>query len=650
VTTGDEQAQGLVGNLFREVENQFNDLEREYSQARKDLALAGTGSHDTASDALQSSAERFELMSLAATLRAEVSRQADELDERDRLLNELGDKVIGFESEIVQRDRALAELHGAKQEALDERRKQSRLSALLDARAAERQALADVANRLQNERDHVQELLTTALVRFDEAETQLVQMNDKVRYLEAANQTSGNEHDARDQELIESRAETSSLADQINDLTQAMTAADARAEKAEALAERRSNEAGYLKRCLDLVNDKLETAGLFENDATALRRELTMAERRIAELERGLAKSESELLGAKAAVDALAERTSDYEELTVRAARLEQERETALATASGRSVGAQAAVRTKHELVAPSSQAASLAERARELSARRSNKAAHAAQAAEEVAAHTVAVATGGSEGDARAELHDLEDADIEVIEADLTAIYGYEESDRVAGTADPHDPLTESEIPVVEFGGNETAEDIALPRVPLPESAAAAPVYETAEIRVVAIAPDEISLASTEELPPVVGNVRKRTTLPASLVPDTPEAVAFLLNQPGITAIVDARSTCSRTGIRPSELFDRIAALRDHFDVPVEVVVTPVSTPVGGAPDLLAIGVHHVTGADTVADRIRALCMGLPADQPLVVIAGDDHVRRAAIGEEANVVEPSAVLNTVAE
>ena len=648
MTTGDEQAQGLVGNLFREVENQFNDLEREYSQARKDLALAGTGSHDTASDALQSSAERFELMSLAATLRAEVSRQADELDERDRLLNELGDKVIGFESEIVQRDRALAELHGAKQEALDERRKQSRLSALLDARAAERQALADVANRLQNERDHVQELLTTALVRFDEAETQLVQMNDKVRYLEAANQTSGNEHDARDQELIESRAETSSLADQINDLTQAMTAADARAEKAEALAERRSNEAGYLKRCLDLVNDKLETAGSFENDATALRRELTMAERRIAELERGLANSESELLGAKAAVDAIAERASDYEEITVKAARLEQERDKALATASGRGVEAQAVVHIEHELAAPSSHAASLAERARELSARRSNEAAYAAQAAEEAAAHTVTAATGGSDGDAGAELHDLEDADIEVIEADLTAIDGDEDSDRVAGTADPHDPLAESEIPVVESGGNEAASDIVVPRVP--ESAAVAPVHETAEIRVVTIAPDEISLASNEELLPVVSNVRKRTTLPASLVPNTPEAVAFLLNQPGVTAIVDARSTCSRTGIRPSELFDRLAALRDHFDVPVEVVVTPVSTPVGGAPDLLAIGVHHVTGADTVADRIRALCMGLPADQPLVVIAGDDHVRRAAIGEEANVVEPSAVLNTAAE
>ena len=97
---------------------------------------------------------------------------------------------------------------------------------------------------------------------------------------------------------------------------------------------------------------------------------------------------------------------------------------------------------------------------------------------------------------------------------------------------------------------------------------------------------------------------------------------------------------------MRPSELFNRVAALRDHFDLPIEVVVTPVSTPVGGAPELPAIGVHHVTGADTVADRIRGLCMGFPADQPLIVVAGDDHVRRAAIGEEANVVEPAAVLN----
>ena len=162
----------------------------------------------------------------------------------------------------------------------------------------------------------------------------------------------------------------------------------------------------------------------------------------------------------------------------------------------------------------------------------------------------------------------------------------------------------------------------------------------------------DEITHYESEEpaLIPEAAASRKRTILPADLVPNTPEAVAHLLNQPGVTAIVDARSTCAHTGIRPSELFERVAALRDHFDVPVEVVVTPVSTPVGGAPDLPAIGVHYVTGADTVADRIRALCMGLPADQALVVIAGDDHVRRAAIGEEANVVEPTVVLNLAAE
>ncbi len=133
---------------------------------------------------------------------------------------------------------------------------------------------------------------------------------------------------------------------------------------------------------------------------------------------------------------------------------------------------------------------------------------------------------------------------------------------------------------------------------------------------------------------------------MPDNLVPNTPEAVSFLLAQPGLTAIVDARSTCGRAGIRPSELFARIAQLRDHFDLPIEVVVTPVSTPVGGAPDLPAIGVHHVTGADTVADRIRSMCMGFPADQALVVITGDDHVRRASIAEEANVLEPASVLN----
>ena len=50
----------------------------------------------------------------------------------------------------------------------------------------------------------------------------------------------------------------------------------------------------------------------------------------------------------------------------------------------------------------------------------------------------------------------------------------------------------------------------------------------------------------------------RKRAILPAALVPNTGPAVDFLLTQRGVTAIVDARSSCAQTGIRPSDLFDR--------------------------------------------------------------------------------------------
>ncbi|MFT7650471.1 MAG: chromosome segregation ATPase, partial [Candidatus Poriferisodalaceae bacterium] len=157
MTTGEEEAESLVNGLFREVDDQFTDLEREYSQARKELAQSSLDRPDTPSNALQASNERFALMSQVATLQAEVSRQSDELDERDRMLNELGDKIAGFETKIAQHNGVSAELHAARQESLDERREQARMSALLDARAAERQELVDVANRLQNDRDHVQE-------------------------------------------------------------------------------------------------------------------------------------------------------------------------------------------------------------------------------------------------------------------------------------------------------------------------------------------------------------------------------------------------------------------------------------------------------------------------------------------------------------
>jgi chromosome segregation ATPase len=653
VTTGEEEVESLVDGLFREVDDQFADLEREYSQARKDLAQSSLDRTDTPSNALQASNERFELMSQVATLQAEVSRQADELDERDRMLNELGDKIAGFETELAQHNGVSAELHAARQETLDERREQARMSALLEARAAERQELVDVANRLQNDRDHVQELLTTALSRFDDAEVQMVQMDDKIRHLATTGHTAGHEHDVRAHELIESRAEASKLADRIKEMAKSTADADQRAEKSEALAERRSNEAGYLNRRIDALNDKVEAAGAVETEATSLGRELTLAERRITELERELATQRSEAAAAVVAVDAIARRTSDYDEVLTKNEQLRQERDKAWDAASG-------PVQQAPAEPEPSADPGSLAQRARELSTRRANDAALAAEAAEQAAAQAVAQALEESqnkpaataeaestiEGAPDAELRDLDEEDVGVIEADLAELEP--EHQKPANNEPLAQQLVEKvsmvagvDMPVFELGNTNIAAGLVLPRVPefVPE-----------EVREPAVVVEPAPAHGAHIIGSDTMATRKRTILPADFKPNTPEAVAHLLNQPGVTAIVDARSTCSRTGIRPSELFEHIALLRDHFDVPVEVVITPVSTPVGGAPDLPAIGVHHVTGADTVADRIRALCKGFPADQALVVIAGDDHVRRAAIGEEANVIEPAAIIDMAAE
>lgn len=644
MTTGEEQAESFVDGLFRDVGDQFTDLEREYSQAREELAQSSPEQPGTPSNALEASSARFELVSKAASLQAEVSRQANELDERDRMLNELGDKIAGFETKIAQHNGVSAELHAARQETLDGRREQARMAALLDARAAERQELVDVANRLQNDRDHVQELLTTALSRFDDAETQMVQMDEKIRLFAAARSTAANEHDARAHELIESRAEMSKLADRIKEMANSTADADQRTEKSEALAERRSNEAGYLNRRIGALNDKLEAAAAVETKAASLARELTLAERRITELERELATQRSEAAAAVVAVDALAKRTSDYDEVVTKNEQLRQERDRALGAASG--VVQQAPAEPE-----PSADPGSLAQRARELSARRANE---AALAAEHAVAHegpqhkpaATAEAESTTEEAPHAELRDLDEQDVSVIEADLA------ELELKRQKPANKEPLAEQLVekvstvahvdrPAFELGNTNIAAGVVLPRVPefVPEE-----VHEPAVVIEPAPAHGAHSIGSDTTA------ARRRIILPADFRPNTPEAIAHLLNQPGVTAIVDARSTCSRTGIRPSQLFERIALLRDHFDVPVEVVITPVSTPVGGAPDLPAVGVHHVTGADTVADRIRALCKGFPADQPLVVIAGDDHVRRAAISEEANVVEPAAIVNMAAE
>jgi len=648
--------------LSIEVDDQFADLEREYIQAREEL-VATRSRRNSPSDALEASTERFELVSQVATLRAEVSRQADELDERDRMLNELGDKITGFEAEIALGESVSQELHAARQQTLEERREQARLSALLDARAAERQELADVANRLQHDRDHIQELLNTALARHDDAESRLAQMDDKIRHIEAERDTGAHEHEARAHELIESRAEMSKLSDRLDDMAKQTAEAHVRAEKAEALAERRANEASYLNRRIAAMTEKIEAADSFEDDANNLRRELTIAERRITDLERQLASEQSESAAARAAVETIAERTSDYDELVATNDRLRMERDEASTAASG---PASTATLTEVEPVTePSASASSLAERAHELSARRANEAAMAAEAAEVAAARQVVDTTIAVD-----ELEDLDNDDLSIIDNDLDrfktpagipAMATEAALPRVLDTT--HLPETEQPAPA-QLAPEPSAPEPPAPAPPSPEPPAPAPPAPeppalVAPIEVEAGDTPQITMdpaalvpaaftspVQTPSLAPAFSEERKRAILPAHLEPNTPEAVAHLLNQPGVTAIVDARSTCGRTGIRPSELFERVAALRDFFDVPVEVVVTPVSTPVGGAPDLPAIGVHHITGADTVADCVRALCMGFPADQPLVVIAGDDHVRRAAIGQQANVVEPAAVLN----
>jgi len=758
VTTGDEEAENLVDNLFREVDDQFKDLEREYHQAREELATADDVRRETAADPIEASTDRFEMLSQIASLKADISRMADELDERDRLLAELGETTAGFEVELARRDEILKELHDAKQQILDERREQARLTSLLEARAAERTELAAVASRLQNERDHVQQLLTTAVTRFDEVDAKRIQMDDKLRHLEAARDTAASEHDSRSGELAESRAKVNKLVEEVSDHRRDAEEASARANKAEALAERRLHESGYLNRRIDAMSQKIAEAEVTAEQLAAAKRELQAAERNASDSERQIDTLKGEAAAAQAAVEAIAERTSGYDELVAKVEQLSTQRNDVSPGALS-PAGSGAAVFEAHGSAAPpavAEEAVSLSDRAREMGSRRSvqvqatgSTVEPAIASIESLPAPPVAPATNVT---ADAELQDLNADDVSAIEADLanlTAIATADETE-VAPRAEPlvdTNPQTEPEsllhlpppppppppVPATtdnaesllapSFAASPTPE--VLPRValassepappfesaPLPEPPAAAeqrdstamPVadlevadlevaaqYSTqppapapasvaeaasaaeaaalatplaaveppavevpaisvpppagSETAIAAVAAPAIGTAASPEL--LAGATRKRAILPADLEPNTPEAVMYLLNQPGVSAIVDARSTCGQTGIRPSELFAKIAQLRDRFDVPVEVVVTPVSTPVGGAPNLTAIGVHHVTGADTVADRIRAICMGFPADQPLVVIAGDDHVRRAAIAEEANVIEPASVLN----
>ena len=604
--------------------DQFEDLEREYTEARQEI------------NPLEASNERFALRNHVATLQAEVSRQSDELDERDRLLGELSNKVTSFQSDLAERDATLAELHEARQQLAAERREQSRLTALLDARAAEREELATATQRLQNERDNVQELLTQALERFEVADQLRITAQERALQLEADGEVAAGEHNLRAHELIESRAEMSKLTEQLDEARRTASNEKQRADKAEALAERRANESGYLNRRIQAMTVKLDEATAVQNQATNLRQELVQSERQVADLERELAALRAETDAAHAAVAAVAERTANYDELVAKIDALETERDASLIESSGSFTGRSEVLDAEPAPVAAADEVVSLADRARELSERRSIDQELIA-AAYEIAGDEMPPPAAPVEAPPVEELAELTDEDLPVIDHDLAEIAPAPhvlEGDTVfeEDTAFEADTVFEEDTPTAEIP------QVTIPRVPdLPPPPPP---------------PAPVSIPEPEPGPAMtgVGATRKRMVLPADMEPNTPMAVSYLLNQPGVSAIVDARSTCGRTGIRPSELFDRLAAIRDHYDVPIEVVVTPVSTPVGGAPSLPAIGVHHITGADTVADRVRALCMGFPTDQPLVVIAGDDHVRRAAIAQEANVVEPAAVVSLAAD
>ncbi len=421
MTTGDEEAENLVDDLFREVDDQFKDLERQYSQAREELATADSERQATSGDALEASNERFALQSQVATLEADLARRVDELDERDRMLAELSDKVAVFERATTERKQMLDELHDAKHSALEERREHARLAALLNARAAEREELAKVASRLQNERDNTQELLTTALARFDEVDAVRIQMGEKLRRLETASDTVAREHNDRSHELIESRAEMAKLTEQVDELSSTGADAKVRADKAEALAERRGNEAGYLNRRIDAMTDKLAEADALGAELVDLRRKLTLGERRNTALDRQIATLQGEVAAANAAVDALAQRTSDREELVARLEQLTEGRDAERDGAPGyRPVTSAEAVETVESDASEVSEVTELADRARELGARRANE-------ADAAATSTTASALEADQADSDAEdlddLVDLDDSDVSEIESDLAKL-----------------------------------------------------------------------------------------------------------------------------------------------------------------------------------------------------------------------------------
>jgi len=650
VTTDDENTDDMVGSLFREVDDHFADLELQYNEARRQLADADDERRDREVDYVQATAERYELMSEVASLRSDLGRSVEALAERDRLLTELSEKIGGFEAQLRDGEQAKALARTAQQALAEEKREVSRLNALLEARQAERQELTDIAHRLQSDKEHVEGLLNTALERFEQVDKVRQEVTDKLARIEVARESETSEFEARAHQLTEAKAELKRLSGETAELVEARDDAEQRANRAEGLVERRSNEISYLNRRIEALSTDAGKADGMSDEITELSRENTLLTRRVTELETQLRTQAAESEASAAAIAALAERSSERDEFAAKVAALEQE----LDAQDKRSDGNAGTAGTAGTVEMPPSPAAddiaALTERVRNLESPSS----FSTHLDVESATTTVQPPTMQSaEPPTIADAPETPPIDVDVEEPDVDPDEDFEADEPTQVEVEPV-RSTPAAAPApasqpLRSRGAAPQFDLFAPSEQLDQSALSpAPQFAT-------------DLAATTKGEGATTNApafsfaadptdqrfvaRRRVVLPADTPPDSEQAIRLYFSQDNAVVIVDARSSCTQTGMRPSELFERLISLRDRFDIPVEVVVTPVSTPVGGAPQHAAIGVHTVTGADTVADRVRALCLGLPGNQPIVVIAADDHVRRAAIAEEANVIAPSAAL-----
>lgn len=650
MTKDDENSDDVVGSLFREVDDHFADLEQQYNDARRQLASSDDDRREREVDYVQATSERYELMSEVASLRSDLSRSVEALAERDRLLTELSERIGGFESQLREGEQAKVDARAALQAASEEKREVSRLNALLEARLAERQELTDLAHRLQADKEHVEELLNTSLTRFEQVDQVRLDVTEKLARIEAVRGNETAEYEARASQLTQAKAEVKRLAGETDDLVQARDDAEQRANRAEGLVERRSNEISYLNRRIEALSTDAGKADGMGDEISELTRANTLLNRRVQELESQLRSKVAETEASAAAVAALADRSSERDEFAAKIAELEQALD---AQDSGLAM-------VDDGVTQPPASADDIAE----LTARVRNL-----ESPESFSAHLRPAASGRV----------VEDVEIDSEDDDAVDLSSPDEPAVDQTVTEPESEPAEPEPGYIELDQPSPGAILDKPArtsYPQPEPTGAMIDAPPAQPTSLSTAPqfdlfapvDEVDQSALTPAPNFAGDLaatagnapnfsfateksrrsfvaRRRIVLPAETPPNSEQAIGLFFSQKNAIVVVDARSSCTQTGMRPSELFDRLVALRDRFDVPVEVVVTPVSTPVGGAPQHAAIGVHSVTGADTVADRVRALCLGLPGDQPVVVIAADDHVRRAAIAEEANVIDPSAAL-----